>query len=73
MFTQKQVSMAFYGVFSLENKEGAEPPVLNAMRTTSNAKIEASRNFNQIVFPQRTVESLENAGRLSKLPNLSER
>jgi hypothetical protein len=42
--------MAFYGVFSLENKEGAEPPVLNAMRTTSNAKIGASRNSNPIFF-----------------------
>jgi hypothetical protein len=45
--------MAFYSVFSLENKEGAEPPVLNAMRTTSNAKIRVSRNCNQIFFHRR--------------------
>jgi hypothetical protein len=40
--------MAFCDVFSLENKEGADLPVLNATRTTSNAKIGASRNFNKI-------------------------
>ncbi len=55
--------MAFYCLFSLENREGAQPPVLNAMRTTSNAKIRASGNFNQIFSIEEGIESFENASR----------